>query len=57
MDDARQINDLIRDMGIEATTASDTEDGGIEIDWNGESETYADYAAAKRGVERVASEF
>ena len=49
MTDAQRINELIAELGIKATTASQCGDG-IEIDWNGDVEQFASYEAARAEV-------
>ena len=52
---ATQLQQLITDLGIKATTIYADVDGGYKIDWNGDVDRYADSDAAEAAIRHAAS--
>ena len=49
-----RLQDLVRELGIQATTVREAPAGKIVIDWNGEEETCATAEAAEKEIRQAA---
>lgn len=52
--DIATLQNLISELGIQATTVRELDEGNILIDWNGEEETYTSAETAEKEIRQAA---